>query len=86
MQRLAALVFVQTIWLPWIDGKDHPDCNLAMADAIETAGSSKQRVRLRVWVTYRLARHYGLTDKQIADLPTILVHAPNGISWQAYEG
>ena len=36
------------------------------------------------WVTVRLAMtRYALTDMEVAALPSILVEAPNGISWQA---
>ena len=39
-----------------------------------------------MWVTYRYAlQKIGLTDQQIGELDAILVHAPNGITWRAYQ-
>ena len=38
-----------------------------------------------MWVTYRYAVQVcNLTHSEIVQLDTILVHAPNGICWQAY--
>lgn len=40
-----------------------------------------------MWVTERYARQVlDMPDSEIRKLPVILVHAPNGISWHAYEG
>ena len=39
-----------------------------------------------MWVTYRYALlKLGMTDKEIWESEHILVHAPNGIMWTAYQ-
>ena len=40
---------------------------------------------LTMWVTYRRGLQLGLKHLQIVTSKRITVHAPNGISWTAYE-
>ena len=38
-----------------------------------------------MWVSYRRGIQLGLTHGQIVACKKIMVHAPNGIKWGAYE-
>ena len=40
---------------------------------------------MTMWVKYRRALQLGLKHGQIVASKQIMVHAPNGISWGAYE-